>query len=386
MENTRRNTLKLIAAGGMMASTACDKPEPSSKRHTGAPTPPESSPAGSDPVRQVKALPPSGPWPTEDPFLFCVHHDDRYPRANASSGPEASLSGRNIGQDFSGKDGWSMYHGQAVPGFPRHPHRGFETISVVRQGLIDHADSLGAAARYGDGDVQWLTAGNGINHAEMFPLLEQNADNPIDFFQIWLNLPAKNKRTKPHFSMFWANDVPHVDARDPHGRLTRITIVAGELGTRRALPPPPQSWAAEADNGVAVWTIHMAPHAKWTLPQTLSAYRRSLYILRGGGVRIAQRDVANRQMVTLHPSRDVPIHNGPQDSELLLLQGRPIGEPVAHHGPFVMNTPEEIREAYVDYRRTEFGGWPWPDSAPIHGHERKRFARHADGRLEGPKS
>jgi len=279
-----------------------------------------------------------------------------------------------------------MYHGQAVPGFPRHPHRGFETISIVRQGLVDHADSLGAAARYGNGDVQWLTAGNGINHAEMFPLLEQNADNPIDFFQIWLNLPAKNKRTKPHFSMFWANDVPHVDARDPQGRLTRITVVAGTLGGRRALPPPPQSWAAAPDNGVAVWTIHMAPHAEWTLPQTRSAYRRSLYLLRGGGVRIAQRDVSNRQMVSLDPSHDVGIHNGPQASELLLLQGRPIGEPVAHHGPFVMNTPAEIREAYVDYRRTEFGGWPWPDSAPIHGGEHKRFARHADGRHDEPKT
>ena len=119
------------------------------------------------------------PWETVDPFLFCVHHDDAYPRGNAQLGPSASLAGRAIGQDFSRKDGWSMYHGAAVPGFPAHPHRGFETVTVVRQGLVDHADSLGAAARYGDGDVQWLTAGRGIVHAEMFPLLSAERPNPL---------------------------------------------------------------------------------------------------------------------------------------------------------------------------------------------------------------
>ena len=100
-------------------------------------------------------------WPTADPFLFCVHHLDRYPAANDQQGPAASLVGRPLGQDFEGIDGWRMYHGQVVPGFPAHPHRGFETITYVRQGLVDHSDSLGAAARYGRGDVQWMTAGNG---------------------------------------------------------------------------------------------------------------------------------------------------------------------------------------------------------------------------------
>ena len=117
------------------------------------------------------------PWVTADPFLFCAHHDDAYPAADGRMGPRASLAGRDIGQDFSRKDGWSMYHGETVPGFPAHPHRGFETVTIVRQGLIDHSDSLGAAARFGQGDVQWLTAGRGIMHAEMFPLLHE--DVPI---------------------------------------------------------------------------------------------------------------------------------------------------------------------------------------------------------------
>ena len=86
-----------------------------------------------DPVLQVVEL--GFRWPTVDPFLFCVHHDDAYPRGNGRLGPDAPLDGRDIGQDFSGRDGWSMYHGAHVPGFPQHPHRGFETVTLVRQGL-----------------------------------------------------------------------------------------------------------------------------------------------------------------------------------------------------------------------------------------------------------
>lgn len=118
------------------------------------------------------------PWPAVDPFLFCVHHDDAYPAGNEKLGPAASLAGRNLGQDFEQKDGWRMYHGLTVPGFPQHPHRGFETVTIARRGLIDHSDSLGAAARFGRGDVQWLTAGKGIVHCEMFPLLDRSGPNP----------------------------------------------------------------------------------------------------------------------------------------------------------------------------------------------------------------
>src|SRR5262245_65515327 len=127
------------------------------------------------------------PWPTIDPFLFCVHHHDAYPAGNEALGPDAELTARDLGMDFSGGDGWNMYHGLVVPGFPQHPHRGFETVTYVRRGLIDHSDSLGAAARFGRGDTQWLTAGGGIVHSEMFPLLEEDSDNPLELFQIWLN-------------------------------------------------------------------------------------------------------------------------------------------------------------------------------------------------------
>jgi hypothetical protein len=111
-----------------------------------------------DPVLDVSPLG-APPWKTQDPFLFCVHHDDAYPAGNQALGPSAPLAGRQLGQDFAGKDGWRMYHGRVVPGFPRHPHRGFETVTIARRGFIDHSDSLGATARYGGGDVQWMTAG-----------------------------------------------------------------------------------------------------------------------------------------------------------------------------------------------------------------------------------
>src|SRR5258708_21656829 len=121
----------------------------------------------SDAVKRIRPI--GFPWETCDPFLFCAYHNDAYPAGNEQMGPAASLAGRNIGQDFEGKDGWRMYHGDSVPGFPRHPHRGFETVTLVRRGFIDHSDSLGATARFGHGDVQWLTAGAGRQDSATCP-------------------------------------------------------------------------------------------------------------------------------------------------------------------------------------------------------------------------
>jgi hypothetical protein len=135
----------------------------------------------------------SGPMPTLDPFLFCVYHKDQYPPGNAAM--EAPRIGN--GQDFDAKTPYRMYHGGKIPGFPQHPHRGFETITATIEGIIDHADSTGNAGRYGMGDVQWMTAGKGVVHSEMFPLLKQKADNPTRFFQIWLNLPSVSKMVDP---------------------------------------------------------------------------------------------------------------------------------------------------------------------------------------------
>ena len=190
-----------------------------------------------DPVRQEVPL--GTQWPTIDPFLFCAHHLDRYPAGDGELGPAASLAGREIGQDFAGVDGWNMYHGDHVPGFPQHPHRGFETVTVVRQGLIDHSDSLGATARFGRGDTQWLTAGRGVVHSEMFPLVDAEGPNPLHLFQIWLNLPADDKFVDPYFTMLWGEETPKLVATDAQGRTTTVTVIAGVLDGVAPLAPPP---------------------------------------------------------------------------------------------------------------------------------------------------
>jgi redox-sensitive bicupin YhaK (pirin superfamily) len=342
------------------------------------------------PIVQVKPL--GFPWQTIDPFLFCVYHDDAYPKANGRMGPEASLAGRQIGQDFSRKDGWSMYHGDTVPGFPSHPHRGFETVTIVRKGLVDHSDSLGATARFGGGDVQWLTAGKGIVHSEMFPLLDAGAPNPLELFQIWLNLPARNKMAEPHFTMFWSDAIPRFASDDAKGGRTEVAVIAGRLGDAvngqdpiQPLAPPPASWAAQADADVAIWTIKMTPGAQWTLPAaTGEGTRRMLYFFKGAVAQIGGQRIEGPAAVELRADAAVELVNGDDESEFLVLQGRPIAEPVAQYGPFVMNTQAEISQTMADYRRTQFGGWPWDDSAPVHDAKAARFARHPGGREEVP--
>ena len=319
-------------------------------------------------------------WETPDPFLFCVHHDDAYPRSNGRFGPAASLEGRDIGQDFEGKDGWRMYHGQRVPGFPQHPHRGFETVTVVRRGLIDHADSLGAAGRYGFGDVQWLTAGKGILHSEMFPLLRDDAENPLELFQIWLNLPRRSKMVQPYFTMFWGDKIPHLRAEG-----VDVAVIAGSLAGVAPLSPPPDSWASAGGSDVAIWTVKLAPGARWTLPPAAAGVNRTLYFFRGDGLRVAAQPIPARHGMRLRGEAEVLLENtGSGDAELLLLQGRPIGEPVVQYGPFVMSSRQEIADTFADYQRTQFGGWPWEHDDPVHGADPQRFAKYADGRVERP--
>jgi redox-sensitive bicupin YhaK (pirin superfamily) len=336
----------------------------------------------SDPVLEIFQL--GFPWQTQDPFLFCVHHDDAYPAGNDDMGPAVSLAGRELGQDFAGKDGWRMYHGERVPGFPGHPHRGFETVTIVRRGLIDHADSLGAAARFGGGDVQWLTAGKGIVHSEMFPLVERAKPNPLELFQIWLNLPKADKMVEPHFSMLWDAAIPRHVVRDAAGRTTEVTVVAGSFGDIVAPPPPPHSWAARPEADVAIWSIRMQPGATWALPLARAGTNRTLYLFRGGSLQVGARTVSKPCGIALRPDvvTSLVAGTGGDDVELLVLQGRPIGEPIVQHGPFVMNTRAEIQQAFTDYQRTRFGGWPWDDESPVHAREEGRFARHADGRVE----
>jgi quercetin 2,3-dioxygenase len=321
-------------------------------------------------------------WPTTDPFLFCVHHLDRYPAGNAALGPVASLEGRRLGQDFDGIDGWRMYHGQVVPGFPAHPHRGFETVTYVRRGLIDHSDSLGAAARFGRGDVQWLTAGAGVVHSEMFPLVDRDGPNTLELFQIWLNLPREDKMVEPHFAMLWDGDIPRLRVEGDDGAVAEVTVISGRLGDLEPPSPPPASWASHAESGLAIWHIVLDPGASWTVPSAgLDDVSRVLYVFEGGGLGVDGEQIAASTGVRVDARRDVALV-ATERTEILMLQARPLNEPVAQYGPFVMNTRAEIEQAFADYQRTRFGGWPWDRDDPVHGLGPARFARHADGRVE----
>lgn len=324
-------------------------------------------------------------WETADPFLFCVHHEDYYPKANKDMGPHASLEGRNIGQDFEIKDGWRMYHGNRVPGFPQHPHRGFETITIVRKGIVDHADSLGASGRYSNGDVQWMTAGSGIQHSEMFPLLNTHDSNTLELFQIWLNLPSVSKLADPYYKMFWREDMPIIIHTDELNNTVEIMVIAGQFQDTQALQPPPHSWAANPQNDVLILTITMDDNGSLIIPEANPGLNRVLYYFDGESIMCGDQKVKSSHAIYLKSDKSVKIKNGKSKSSLLLLQGKPISEPVVQYGPFVMNTRAEIQQTFEDYRETEFGGWPWDRNDPVNKSNDGRFAQHANGIKEVPK-
>jgi redox-sensitive bicupin YhaK (pirin superfamily) len=324
------------------------------------------------------------PWETQDPFLFCAYHRDEYPAGTEELAmPSEELQGRQIGQDFMLKDGFRMYHGSHIPGFPYHPHRGFETITINKKGFVDHSDSLGAAGRFGEGDVQWMTAGRGVQHSEMFPLINQNKPNPLEIFQVWLNLPAKSKMVDPHFTMLWKENITKLFDTDIEGRTSTIDVITGNYKEASSPTPPPDSWAGDPENGVLILTIKINAGASLTIDKAAtSGVNRSLYYYKGNTLTIDNQTVQYDQKIDVNSDLDTVIRNGEEDSYLLLLQGKPINEPVAKHGPFVMNTQAEIQEAFAEYRRTEFGGWPWPEREQVHGKGKRRFALHADGTKE----
>lgn len=331
----------------------------------------------------LKIEPLGFPWKTQDPFLFCAYHRDEYPKGNASMGlNQEDLVGRSIGQDFNSNTDWRMYHGRNMPGFPYHPHRGFETITINKEGVVDHSDSLGAAGRFMAGDVQWMTAGRGVQHSEMFPLINEDKGNPLEIFQIWLNLPRVSKMVEPHFKMLWNEEIPVINHKDEAGKTTSIEVIAGKVINTEALDPTPDSWAAQPENAVGVYTVKMEACATWTLAKTSAEANRSIFFYKGADIRVEDRKIPANYILELKADADISIENGDSDAYFLILEGKPIGEPVVQHGPFVMNTAEEIRETMREYGKTQFGGWPWQQTEMAHPREKGRFALHSDGREE----
>jgi hypothetical protein len=183
--------------------------------------------------------------------------------------------------------------------------------------------------------------------------------------------------------MLWNGDIPEVIIGDIEEESVRIKLIAGTFDGVDSLTATPNSWASSKENHVGIMLIEMNPNAKFTVPAISETLNRNVYFYRGiGEITVDDQMIASSHSVKLKGDEDISIANGPCASYLLLLEGEPINEPVAQYGPFVMNTSEEIKEAYKDYSETEFGGWPWQEQGPVHTRETKRFAKHFDGKEE----
>lgn len=324
-------------------------------------------------------------WETLDPFLFCAYHQDDFPKGNENLGPDQTyLNGRIPGNDFTKKDGFRMYHGQKVPGFPGHPHAGFETVTLVEKGYADHSDSLGAKGRFGNGDVQWMTAGKGILHSEMFPLVHQDQANPLVLFQLWLNLPSRSKKVEPHFKMFWNENIPIEHIQDENGNKIQVKLIAGKLCKNEAIAPTPDSFAAKAENHLQIWRISMEAYAKWSIPASSANTNKMLFFYSGSQIEADGFSIEAGHSLTLNPTEEVLVNNGNEAAEFLFLEGMPINEPVVQQGPFVANSRNEMMEIINTYQQTQFGGWPYDEYENVHAKDAGRFAQHADGKMEYP--
>lgn len=222
-----------------------------------------------------------------------------------------------------------------------------------------------------------LHAGEGVVHSEMFPLIEKERDNATRFFQIWLNLPRKNKLVEPSFAMFWNPQVPIYKTNN-----VKVTLWAGHdyFDVVQTNSPPPASWASDPSNDVAIMHITLQPGGNLVLPKAHEEnVNRSLFLIEGHGQGVLVDGEKQDQPVvlTMDSTKDVELKlpgKATEASEFLLLQGKPINEPVKQYGPFVMNTEAEIQAAFQDYGKTQFGGWPWPRDDMVFPREKGRFA------------
>jgi len=223
-----------------------------------------------------------------------------------------------------------------LPGFPTHPHRGFETVTYVLDGAMEHRDSMGNHGHLGPGSAQWMTAGHGIVHAEM-PLQERGGTDRMWAFQLWVNLPAANKMIRPRYQDIAPARVVEAMVDD-----ASVRLVAGEVDGRRG----PVEGIVSAPE---MLDVSLPPRGSMTraLPPTHNAF---VYVIEGRAeVGSARTAVAAGQLAVLGAG-DLLALRSASGGRMLCLAARPIGEPVARYGPFVMNTEDEIRQAVDDYR------------------------------------
>jgi len=227
-------------------------------------------------------------------------------------------------------------------GAPDHPHRGFETVTYILDGAIEHKDSVGNHGRIDAGDVQWMTAGSGVIHSEM-PAAEIVRDGGrLHGFQLWVNLPRRDKMMKPRYQELRAAEIPTATSAD--GKVT-VTVIAGEsLGTR-----------ASIDTRTPIMYLHvrLAAGARFTQPVP-ATYNAFAFVI-GGEAAFGDRVARENDAVIFDRDGDEVAIASERGAELLLIGGVPLDEPIARYGPFVMNTAGEIRQAMLDYQTGRFG-------------------------------
>ena len=185
---------------------------------------------------------------------------------------------------------------------------------------------------------------------------------------------------EPHFKMLWAESIPHLHIADG----VSLRCIAGEVAGLMPPSPPPNSWASHSDSNLAIWLIDMAPNSSWTFPDAPNGAHRSLYAVQGDSIALNSQHFPLSHVAFVQDGCRLTVSAGSQSASLLLLQANPIGEPVVQYGPFVMNSKAEIQQAFMDYQRTGFGGWPWQRDDPVHDPKQGRFAMHSDGQMDMP--
>jgi redox-sensitive bicupin YhaK (pirin superfamily) len=233
-------------------------------------------------------------------------------------------------------------------GAPDHPHRGFETVTYLLSGEMEHKDSRGHAGRLTPGDVQWMTAGAGVVHSEMPSAEFQREGGRMHGFQLWVNLPQRDKMTKPRYQEIPQSRIPEATSAD--GRV-KVRVIAGEAMGRRAT----------IETHTPIVYLHYSVEPGGVVQQRVPAdYNTFAYVIDGSGLFGEQRERAgDGQMVMFAQDGDtIRIENSADEQQrldLLLIAGMPLNEPVARYGPFVMNTEREIRQAFEDYVRGRMG-------------------------------
>jgi hypothetical protein len=231
-------------------------------------------------------------------------------------------------------------------GVGQHPHRGFETVTIVYEGEVQHRDSSGAGGVIGPGDVQWMTAGAGILHEEFHSHDFTRNGGTLEMVQLWVNLPARDKMVEPGYQAILDRDIPSVNLAQGAGR---VRVIAGRFQDQ---PGPAHTFSP-----LDVWDVRLnaGKRAAFSVPQG----RTIAVVVLHGAVRLDDgKVVRDAQMAVLDPAGEDFSLAADSDATLLVLSGEPLGEPIAGHGPFVMNTQQQIREAIEDFNNGRFGQAP----------------------------